>query len=103
MLMEDVFCIMKGFHVTRLWISQVDLHIRHKAVERADPTHLAYDLSMKPMKVDDGVVEFLRVERKKGMETLRVFSRTKSWRTFCFLYLSLRTKNNTIFQKCWIV
>jgi hypothetical protein len=77
-----------------------DLHIRLKAVERADPTHLAYDLSMK---VDDGVVEFLRVEWKKGMETLVVFSRTKSWRTFRFLYSSLRTKNNTIFQTCWNV
>ena len=73
MFLEDVFWIVMGFHVTRLWMSQANLQSRHKAVERTDPTHLAYNPSMKPMEVDDGVVEVLRAE----METLRVFWRTK--------------------------
>ena len=35
-------------------------------IERADPTHLAYNPSNKLMKVEDGNAEVLRVEMKEG-------------------------------------
>jgi hypothetical protein len=41
-------------------------------IERAHPTHLAYNLSSKPTKVDDGGAKVLRVEMEEGNGKLRV-------------------------------
>ena len=59
MILKDVFWIVKGFHVIRLWISQANLHVRHKTNQVLDTIHSPlFMTSMVPRSVDHRKSQF---------------------------------------------